>query len=474
MDINVVGSSTEGVVVTEDGETWILPEGNFLDVEDIAFELGDFSDLNILIDGEIDSGVGGGRTYSAAVGSGVDISLRIGRDASIETVDGGFSVVSDQVPTSFSTRLINEGFISAGETPIFLSNPNDGGRVVNAGTITSDFPTVTMFGPNPVFVNSGLVDSRANGVIMWGSDLRFSNSGDIVNTTFGLELIGDGFVENSGVVSAHLGAMFFAAERGKVVNSGELIAMSGGVALNAETESSFISLTNTGLIKGGRLPTTSNSVLFGGIGTELVRNSGEISGNNVMLNGGDDYFLGESGILDGDLFGGDGNDVLITGVTADIVFGGAGYDVIKTGDGDDMLDGGEGADDLYAGAGNDELTGGIGRDMLHGGDGSDLLDGGAAMDVLHGGGGDDALTGGGAADTFVFHRAAGFDGITDFTDGTDLIDVSAFGLAGFDDLAPAVGTVGGDATLNWAALGGQGVLVVAGAAGDLEVSDFIF
>ena len=123
------------------------------------------------------------------------------------------------------------------------------------------------------------------------------------------------------------------------------------------------------------------------------------------------------------LFGHGGNDVLLGETGNDEVFGG---------DGDDLLDGGGGADDLRAGSQDDQLFGGRGADSLRGNRGDDTLDGGNGADVLNGGRGSDVMTGGDGADVFVFTGAnRGFDVITDFEDGVDLIDLAG-GLSAGD------------------------------------------
>ena len=49
--------------------------------------------------------------------------------------------------------------------------------------------------------------------------------------------------------------------------------------------------------------------------------------------------------------------------------------------------------------------------------------------------GDDTLRGGAGADNFVFDPNHGNDVVADFTDGKDLIDLSAFStISGFSDL----------------------------------------
>ena len=95
---------------------------------------------------------------------------------------------------------------------------------------------------------------------------------------------------------------------------------------------------------------------------------------------------------------------------------------------------------LYGLGGDDYIVAGSDNDTIHGGDDDDTIDGGAGNDVLTGDDGDDVLVGGAGkdklpggagADRFVYQAlsdspvGAGRDIITDFTPGTDVIDVSA-------------------------------------------------
>ena len=76
-----------------------------------------------------------------------------------------------------------------------------------------------------------------------------------------------------------------------------------------------------------------------------------------------------------------------------------------------------GADELYGGAGNDSLVGGGGDDVLDGGTGKDTMTGGAGIDVfvLRAGDGGSAIE-----DTDI---------ITDFTDGTDVLELTGLAYA---------------------------------------------
>jgi len=89
---------------------------------------------------------------------------------------------------------------------------------------------------------------------------------------------------------------------------------------------------------------------------------------------------------------------------------------------------------INGGNGNDLLVGGTGNDTINGGKGDDNLDGGTGRDTLIGGSGNDLLTGGNGADTFVLSNSSGFDRITDFGNGNDVIDLSATDFEDFGDV----------------------------------------
>ena len=112
------------------------------------------------------------------------------------------------------------------------------------------------------------------------------------------------------------------------------------------------------------------------------------------------------------LFGQDGNDILYGENDDDNLFGGLKNDTLYGGSGNDGLNGNQNDDVLYGGNGDDVLYGGDGDDVLYGGDNSD---------ILYGGDGFDTLTGGNGHDIFLVEANSGFDIITDFVQGKDLI-----------------------------------------------------
>jgi Ca2+-binding RTX toxin-like protein len=248
------------------------------------------------------------------------------------------------------------------------------------------------------------------------------------------------------------------------------------------------------------------------------------SGNNVLTgNGGNDSLFGNEG--DDTLNGGSTWDSLIGGTGADTVYGGGGNDWIRGEDGNDTLYGQDDKDRMFGEAGNDTLDGGTGNDILTGGTGDDTymvdstgdqtienasegtdtvqasinhtlaanienltltgtsdIDGtGNALDntitgndgnnALSGGGGIDILTGGTGQDRFVFTAGFGNDTVTDFTNGADTLDFSAYGYSTYDDILANISfaDVSGNAVLT---IGGDSVTLTGVSASSLSFGSY--
>ncbi len=235
----------------------------------------------------------------------------------------------------------------------------------------------------------------------------------------------------------------------------------------------------------------------------------EYGGGTIILEG-----VTDPGSLTEEMFdlykltGGDRDDALQGGTSDDMLTGGAGADtfVFEAGGGNDTIAdfdagqgdridltafeasltwqdvqaattdmGGSAVIDLSAwGGGAITVTGVAPADLtaemfvlddFAGADGDDVIEGTAA---------DNRLTGGAGADTFVFEAGHGSDTVTDFADGEDLIDLSAFtGITQFSDLV--IAQVGDDAQIDLSGETGGGTITLQNfAAGDLDEADFVF
>ncbi|OSZ68135.1 hypothetical protein CAP38_04595 [Hydrogenophaga sp. IBVHS2] len=236
-------------------------------------------------------------------------------------------------------------------------------------------------------------------------------------------------------------------------------------------------------------------------------------------------FAGTGNVLNNAIIGGAGNDVLDGGLGNDTMTGGAGNDtyrldvatdrvvelagggtdtviysgstnytlaanvenLVYTGTGPVVLTGNVLANEITGGAGDDDILGGGGNDTLKGGAGSDELNGGLGDDRLDGGTGNDALTGAAGNDVFVFGNNFGSDVVQGFdaiaTDGQDLIDLTAFGIAAdqFSNRVTiqAIGTSvtqvtvsdGVDASGN-AMVGGQ-IMLIGARSTNVTAEDFL-
>ena len=203
-----------------------------------------------------------------------------------------------------------------------------------------------------------------------------------------------------------------------------------------------------------------NDTIHGGEGDDRIE--GGLGDDTIKGGLGDDWLGGGSGA--DEIRGGEGDDTLVGDAGDDTLYGDAGDDTLYGEDGDDWVHGGAGDDSIYGDAGDDKLIGGEGDDRIDGGEGADWIEGQA---------GDDTLLGGGGADTFVFSPGGGNDTIKDFTDGEDLIELSAFtGVTGVGDLTMTAD--GDDVVIDLTAYGGGTIRLENTALGDLDAEDFNF
>ena len=373
--------------------------------------------------------------------SGTEVGV-VGRFGAIQTISGPPVMMAD------NASLLVEGAIST-----IGNNAINGGDIVNGSLLISQTGSVTA-ARNAVFLPN---------VIFMGNALRidFTNAGQVTGNAIGASL--------------SLGAMGVDLE---VVNSGTMASWSTGYALLASL-SGRIQFTNSGLVESAE-----SGLFFNGNLDDRtqIENSGTISGVNFSIEGftsGAD--VTNSGTLNGDVRLGSSNDLFNSRygtVNGQITMQGGDDTVRGSVLGDDVLAGAD--DDFVMGFnGDDTILGEAGSDTIYGNAGDDVINGGGKSDRLTGGKGNDTMTGGGGSDTFVFRRVAnGDDEITDFQNGSDVIDLSALGLQNFNALKNGANALSNDTdavVIDLAAAGGSGSVRVIGVqVADMDAGDFIF
>ncbi|MFN3235356.1 MAG: Ig-like domain-containing protein, partial [Gammaproteobacteria bacterium] len=226
-----------------------------------------------------------------------------------------------------------------------------------------------------------------------------------------------------------------------------------------------------------------NDTLYGGAGNDEM--DGNDGNDSLFGEDGKDTMHGGNGI--DNLHGGLGNDTIYGESGNDSLYGDEGIDKLYGDSGNDTLEGGDGSDQLYGGIDQDILKGGndndflfgeSGLDVLYGEDGTDWLDGGDHSDTLDGGLGNDTLTGGNGSDEFV--ASLGDDTVTDFQNGSDVIEAGTIGGVHYDlsDVGRdiSISQDGADTLIEF-----KDVIITIATmrlqnqnAGDIDVNDFEF
>ncbi|ESQ74179.1 calcium-binding protein [Asticcacaulis sp. AC402] len=177
---------------------------------------------------------------------------------------------------------------------------------------------------------------------------------------------------------------------------------------------------NTGIVTGQGSDTLNGieNIMGSDFGDVL---QGNASANKLHGGGGDDRFLVSYGY--DELVGGSGRDVLdlINAGPVQVSLLQGTYYINNSNAGTAT-----GFEDILGGNSNDFLRGDNGANLIDGRGGHDTLEGQGGADWLTASGGNDSLTGGAGNDSFVIATNSGNVVINDFTQGSDIIDLSFY------------------------------------------------
>jgi Ca2+-binding RTX toxin-like protein len=449
------------------------------------------------IKSDVLDGRGGDDTLIGGLGDDIYILDVEGNVTVTEEADAG----TDTVTTVLGTFILNFPNV---ENLTFMDDengtPHGGGQGFGdafANVITGASGDDTLFGEaGQDTLNGGLGNDTLVG---HAAAEVFSNVQDTLNGGFGNDTIqadasdiingGDGFdvvtVINANDFSIDLGATsieYIVTDFGNDTINGATLPTGFEAYTDGSNDTITGSAFNDRVFAG-----SGDDTVIGGDGNDIIVADTGI--DNIQGGDGDDIIYADNGDT---VSGGNGRDALF--ITDGGTPGGVNVGVVATGfefvidvtvdGGNDIIDasGTSSGIEVYAQGGTDTVTGGSGGDFLWGGTGNDTIAGNDGDDTLVGEAGQDTLTGGagvdnlygnsggggdGVLDTYVFDDGWGTDFIFDWDDGIDQIDMQAVdSLTDFAQLT--ITDDGPHAHIRF----GANLISVAGAAGQIDASDF--
>jgi Ca2+-binding RTX toxin-like protein len=403
----------------------------------------------------------------------------------------------------------------------------DGGDQISGGAGND-----TIAGPDTIF--GAITGNFTLGAVLSGA--TGDDSIDATGSTDGITIFGGAGINDSADVADTLtggsGADTIYGNGGDdvIAGGGGADSINGGagndtISGNFDSPTAGVSSTATIFGATGTDSITSTgaqgATIFGGSGiNDSADGADTITGgagaDTIYGNGGDDVIAGGGGA--DSINGGAGNDT-ITGdfanpaasVSGAMIFGSAGSDVIDASTstqgvtlfgGSGVTDSADGSDTILGGIGTLTATGNTVADSIFGNGGDDAILTNGGADVVNGGGGNDVifdngvgeaqLTGATGNDVFAFGATAAVGAIpadayagtvashasiTDFTQGSDLLDVgeTVSSVLASTSVAALLGTSLGAGQVAYAADGSGNELVgynntgVAGAAANTFV-----
>jgi Ca2+-binding RTX toxin-like protein len=350
---------------------------------------------------------GNGGDDIIAGGAGGD---QINGGAGNDTITGPDDLNAPPLLTaSFTTGAVLTG--AAGDDSIDATGSTDG---------------ITIFGGSGINDSTDLADTLIGGS---GADTIYGNGGDD-------SIAGGGGADsiNGGIGSDTISGDFDGPTAGAASSTAMIFGGSGTDSIDASTSTQGLT------IFGG------NGISDSADGADTI--AGGTGADTIYGNGGDDSIAGGGGA---DSINGGGGDDTITGnfndavatdtVSGAVIYGAAGNDSIDASastqgltifGGSGVTDSADGSDTISGGTGSDSIFGNGGDDLILTNGGSDVVNGGVGNDVIFDNGfGQASLTGGAGNDIFAFGTSTTEYGgtptahasITDFTQGSDLLDV---------------------------------------------------
>jgi Ca2+-binding RTX toxin-like protein len=327
-------------------------------------------------------------TYVLGAKQALDVDDSQAIDATMNVAGRAFELYGDITSTGYGIQV---GAIGGASAPAFV-------HVGQSGSILAQYSAIVMRGAGHSVFNEGSLTSTDTSAVVYGDgdDFSLTNSGAISGVSTGVQFGGGG---------------------GLLVNRGTIDA---SIAVVNQSETGSTSrIVNHGTIHG------TQTAINSGDGNDTLINIGTINGS-VYLGYGDDIFRNKGGEASGLVQGGLGNDTFILDRTDLVIEEGAnwGFDTVKSsvdwvlGANFEML--------ILTGKADRAATGNSLSNFINGNRGDNVISGGAGQDYIAGMGGNDRLTGGADADTFHFILHGGTDRITDFQNGFDKINLSAF------------------------------------------------
>jgi len=378
-------------------------------------------------------------------GLGDDVYVVAGADTLIESADAGIDTVQTSTLTAYTLGANFEHLTYTGAGAFNAS----GNELNNAITTGAGADALT----------GGAGDDTLNGGA--GNDtLRGGIGNDTYVVDAGTDVITEGVGEGTDIVRTALASFSLAA-----VDNVEALSYSGTAAFTGtgnSLDNTIIGGAGNDSLNGG----TGNDTLNGGAGndTYVIDSATDVivdtAGTDLIQTTLTTFSLAAQASIENLTFIGTGNFSGTGNSQANSLTGGGGNDTLDGSAGNDTMIGGAGDDTYIVDASTDVITetAGQGTDGVRtalasfslaaianvenltytgiaaftgtGNTANNVIVGGAANDSLTGGTGSDSLTGGGGADTFVYSASGDStttlrDVITDFTRGTDRIDLSA-------------------------------------------------